>query len=100
MGWNQGYTILEQTIIGTYNIGKLDKQLLSVLLEPYRNTDIDQGGSRKLKSDDGRTVEQIVIETWGLTFPEKPMDEDSLEFDDYRDEVYTLFSEVTQHFGW
>ena len=66
MGWNSGYTIFEATVIGAYDLGKLDKDLLTVLMEPYRGTDIDSGGSCDLTAKDGKGVEQIVIETWGL----------------------------------
>lgn len=102
MGWNAGYTIFEQTVIGAYNLGKLDKDLLHVLLEPYRNSDIDHGGCHFLKSHDGKSVEQIVIETWGLDFPQPPTDPDpeSDEWDDYREYIYSLFFQVTKNFGW
>ena len=53
------------TVVGAYDLGKLDKDLLAVLMEPYRNTDIDSGGSRELESKDGKGVEQIVVETFG-----------------------------------
>lgn len=97
MGWNKGYTVMEATIVGAYDLGKLDKDLLSVLMEPYRDTDIDSGGSRDLQSKDGKGVMQIVVETWGLELPPPQVDEDD---DDYFDAVYSKFSEVTKHFGW
>ena len=103
MGWNKGYTIFESTVIGAYELGKLDKKLLSVLMEPYRNSDIDIGGSKDLKAKDGKEVLQIVIETWGLEMPMKPVckyDEDPDAWDDYHDTVYSLFLSVTDHFGW
>lgn len=99
MGWNKGYTIFEQTVIGAYNLGKLDKDMLTVLMEPYRDTDIDSGGSHDLKTKDGKRVEQIVIETWGLTVPIHPGDE-SDELDDYYEALYEQFDIVTDHFGW
>lgn len=102
MGWNKGYTIFEATVVGAYDLGKLDKELLSVLMEPYRGTDIDSGGSRDLKSKDGKGVEQIVIETWGLVMPSPPeggMDEEGA-WDEYLDAVYDQMSIVTLHFGW
>lgn len=97
MGWNKGYTVMEATIVGAYDLGKLDKDLLSVLMEPYRDTDIDSGGSRDLQSKDGKGVMQIVVETWGLELPPPQVDEDD---DDYFDALYAKFSEVTKHFGW
>lgn len=102
MGWNAGYRIFEQTVIGAYDLGKLDKNLLSVLLEPYRGSDIDHGGCKYLKSHDGKSVEQIVIETWGLKVPVAPTDlnKESEEWEVYREEVYSQFYSVTKNFGW
>ena len=103
MGWNSGYTVFEATVVGAYNLGKLDKALLAVLMAPYRDTDIDSGGSCDLKSKDGKGVEQIVIETWGLEVPMAPSgeyDEDSGAWDSYNDAVYYKFREVAKHFGW
>lgn len=98
MGWNTGYTIFEATVIGAYNLGKLDKDLLAVLMEPYRGTDIDSGGKEFLLSTDGKEVEQIVIETWGLEMPAKPNNE--AEQVEYDSKIYDLFNKVTYHFGW
>ena len=103
MGWNSGYRIFEATVVGAYNLGKLDKDLLSVLMEPYRGSDIDSGGSEDLVSVDGKLVEQIVIETWGLTMPEMPpgeYDDDPDAWDNYEATVNDRFREVTGHFGW
>lgn len=103
MGWNTGYTIFESTVVGAYDIGKLDKELLTVLMEPYRDSDIDSGGSEDLKSKDGKMVEQIVIETWGLEMPKSPpgeYDDDPSAWDAYNDAVYDQMRVVTEHFGW
>lgn len=103
MGWNEGYTIFEATVIGAYDLGKLDKALLTVLMEPYRDTDIDSGGSRDLTARDGKKVEQIVIETWGLAMPAAPpgdYDEDSEAWLRYDAVLYDTFREVTSQFNW
>jgi hypothetical protein len=103
MGWNQGYTIFEATVVGAYDIGKLDKALLTVLMEPYRGTDIDSGGSRDLQSRDGKGVEQIVIETWGLPMPVAPSsryDDDPDAWEEYDETLYQQMGIVTDHFGW
>ncbi len=97
MGWNAGYRIFESTVINIYNQGKLDKEMLSLLMELYRGTDIDSGGSQDLVANDGKMLEQIVIETFGLTMPEKPNEEC---LDDYYDEVYDLMQSITDRFGW
>lgn len=103
MGWNTGYTIFEKTVIGAYNLGKLDKRLLEVLMEPYRDSDIDEGGSQDLKTDDGKNVQQVVIETWGLEMPKKPTgeyDDNPNEWDDYHDKIFELMKSITDQFGW
>ena len=51
MGWNTGYTIFEATVVGAYDLRKLDKEMLTVLMEPYRDSDIDSGGSEDLGLD-------------------------------------------------
>lgn len=101
MGWNQGYAIFEATVIGAYDLGKLDRDLLAVLMEPYRGTDIDSAGSRGLCTKDGKDLEQVVIEAWGLSMPDEPMDADGEEaLEEYDERVWRLFYQVTEHFGW
>lgn len=101
MGWNQGYTIFEATVIGAYDRGKLDKELLSSLMEQYRGTDIDSGGSRDLIAKDGKEVEEIVIIVMGKTPPAKPEKENSNAWGQYYDDRFSLFNEITRKtFGW
>lgn len=103
MGCNKSYTAFEASVISAYDLGKLDKDLLSVLMEPYRDRDIDSGGCMDLKSKDGKGIEQIVIETWGLVMPTAPtvkFDDDPDDWDEYNDAVYDQMQVVTKHFGW
>jgi hypothetical protein len=103
MGWNHGYTNFEAAVVGAYDLGRLDKDLLTTLMEPYRDTDIDSGGCCDLKSKDGKGIEQIVIETWGLVMPTAPtvkFEDDPDSWDDYYDAVYEQMRIVTNHFGW
>ncbi|MFH1984828.1 MAG: hypothetical protein ABIL58_23550 [Pseudomonadota bacterium] len=102
MGWNKGYTIFESTVVGAYDLGKLDKKLLRCLMEPYRGTDIDQGGSQGLLSRDGKGVVQIVIETWGLDMPQPPADDAGEEvLEEYEELVWDMMDSITRgHFGW
>jgi hypothetical protein len=103
VGWNKGYEIFEATVVGAYDLGKLDKKMLAVLMEPYRDSDIDSGGSNSLMSKDGKGVEQIVIESWGLEMPKAPpvaYKDNPDAWEDYNDAVYQQFSVVTDHFGW
>ena len=88
-------------MIVAYDLGKLDKDLLTVLMEPYRGTDIDSGGSCDLTAKDGKGVEQIVIETWGLDMPAWPdgdYESNPDAWGTYHDDV--LFRIVITHFGW
>lgn len=109
MGWNAGYTIFEETVVGAYDLGKLDKDLLSVLMEPYRGTDIDPGGERGLTAKDGLDVVEIVLKTFGVEIPKKPdfpgdygswSREQQEASDRYWDGRYEAFDEITKAFGW
>jgi len=61
MGWNEGYSIMEVQVINLYNEGILTKNVLKGLMEPFRDSDIDRGGSHDLKSKDGKTADEIII---------------------------------------
>lgn len=71
MGWNAGYTIMEETVIRVYNAGMLTRDLLELLMEPYKGTDCDSGGSKNLKAKDGLGVEEIICK---VMEPEKYQD--------------------------
>lgn len=111
MGNNFAFTVFEQTVIGAYDLGVLDKNLLGVLMESYRGTDIDSGGREGVQSHDGLEVEQVVAKIWGLDLPQKPAfaenkpvdtwtDAESDQWDEYMDDFYDHFRKVTNHFGW
>jgi hypothetical protein len=109
MGWNRGWTIMEETVIGAYNLGKLDKDLLKVLMEPYRGTDIDAGGSKGIQTKDGKDVWDVVIESWGKTdkVPPQPQvkavytDEEEEAWENYWVTKHELFNEITEsNYGW
>lgn len=76
MGWNEGYSLLEETVIRVYDLDKLDKPMVIALFEPYRGSDIDSGGSRGLRTKDGKTMEEVVCEAWGIALPPRPPDDD------------------------
>jgi hypothetical protein len=61
MGWNQGYTVLEAQTIALYDLGVLTPEVINALCAPFRNTDIDSGGSRGLRTKDGRSFEDILL---------------------------------------
>jgi hypothetical protein len=109
MGWNGGYTIFEATVVGAYDLGKLDKELLSVLMEPYRGSDIDSGGEMGLKAKDGLDVVEIVLKTFGRKLPEKPDLPDDYKLwtpaqdranERYWDARSEAFAMITKKFGW
>lgn len=51
---------MEKTVIELYNAGNLTKGLLDTIMEPYKGTDCDSGGSRDLKAKDGKGVEEVI----------------------------------------
>lgn len=61
MGWNQGYTVMERTVISTYDAGTLTADLLRTILEPYRGTDIDHGGCMDLVTHDGKSADDVIL---------------------------------------
>lgn len=60
MGWNEGYTIMERTVVTLYDAGVLTAPLLDQIMEPYKHTDCDPGGSEDLIAQDGRDVTEII----------------------------------------
>lgn len=88
MGWNEGYRLLEETVIRVYDLDKLDKPMVVALFEPYRGSDIDSGGSRDLRTKDGKAMEEVVCEAWGIALPPRPTNGDD---DDAYDEWYEAF---------
>ena len=101
MGWNEGYRLLEETVIGVYNLGRLDKAMVCALFEPYRGTDIDSGGSNDPLTKDGKAMEEVVCEAWGIVLPPRPplgvCDPDG---DAYGRAVYEGFKLVEKEFGF
>lgn len=63
MGWNSGYAIMEKQIIGLYDAGVLTEVILDKIMEPFKNTDCDSGGSNGLLSKDMLEVGQIICKT-------------------------------------
>lgn len=68
MGWNEGYRTMERTVVSAYDTGSLTPELLDSLMEPYKGTDCDRGGSENLRSRDGLGVEEIICK---IMEPEK-----------------------------
>lgn len=60
MGWDQGYTELEAAVITAYDTGILTPEILNKIVEPYKGTDCDYGGSQSLKTKDGLSLEHVI----------------------------------------
>jgi len=110
MGNNQLYTIYEQQVIAAYDArrvghGQTCEETMAVLrpiMETGRGTDIDHGGCHDLRTYDGKSADQVIIEAWGMMVPRAPTAEDSDDYHErYANTVFTLFSDVSDHeFGW
>lgn len=110
MGNNSAFTAFEHSVVSVYRRGKLDKELLADLMEPYRDTDIDSGGKVGLFVNEGKRimeVEDIVIKVMTGTFidpPKLPKDyrtwtpEQSKLNDDYHEKRYEAFNTITDKF--
>ena len=76
MGNNAAFTAFERAVIGAYDQGVLTLPYLDLLAEPYRDTDIDMGGSEDRETKDGKSIIEVVVE---IVEPEwKPTKEDLL----------------------
>lgn len=110
MGNNSAYTNFESLTVGLYNKGLLNKEILSSIMEQYRGTDIDSGGSMDLVSDDGLEVVEIVVRTLGKEVPQRPdvpysfqnrTQEEQELYDNYMDTIYESFYDIkSNQFGW
>lgn len=106
MGDNSAFTIFEATVIGCYNKGVLDKDLLETLAEPYRDTDIDSGGMVGTLAKDGLDIIDIVIKANGgevISYPSDiPKDyrkwtpEQESRSDKWHEERWEKFSAITK----
>jgi len=81
MGNNAAMTVFEAQVIAAHDKGILTLELLDILAEPYRNTDIDSGGMRHIKTREGKGLYQVVVETVepGQVPPPDPYLQDKVE---------------------
>jgi hypothetical protein len=109
MGNNSAFTVFEATVVGIYDLGKLDRKVLAVLMEPYRDSDADSGGKAGLTGKDGLEVEEIVIKVMGGRLPARPkLPKNYLEWtpkqhqanEAHHEAVAGAFREITSRFGW
>ena len=101
MGWSSGYYIIEQQVLAAYNLGKLDKDLLSALMEPFGNKDVDLDFTGEV-ANDGKDFLEIIVTTWGYELPEKPSKKQNKgdDYADYRELLYEKAREIMAHFNW
>lgn len=109
MGNNAAFTSFEATVIAVYNRGVLDKDLLSDLMEPYRDVDIDSGGMQGTLSKDGFDCVEIVCKVFGLEIPPRPQlppdyrtwsEEQSAQNESWYETYWSAFYKITEGFGW
>jgi len=98
MGWNEGYRIMEQQVVSLYNARMLNKEILNVIMEPFRNSDIDHGGSQDLKSRDGKSADDIIC---FIMEPKRYMElTDGFVPDpkepEWNEKLYDLYDEITK----
>lgn len=101
MGWNQGYSIMESQVITIYDRNLLNKELLDALMEPFKGSDIDSGGSHELKAIDGKGVEEIVCFIMDPEKYKEAIDNPSPPNPNYPDDPYNeklddLWYEITR----
>jgi hypothetical protein len=98
MGWNTGYTIMESQVVSLYDKGVLNKDVLNAIMEPFRDSDIDSGGSMELKAKDGKSADNIIC---FIMEPEK-YNEAIKDFvpdpeePDWNEKLYDLCEEITR----
>ena len=106
MGNNAAFTAFERAVIGAYDRDVLTLSYLDEIAEPYRDTDIDMGGSEDRETKDGKDIIEVVVE---LVMPEwKPREEDLLPEDIEREGEgwesfarYLKWDEIRQtRWGW
>lgn len=90
MGWNTGWTIMEEQIMSLYELGSLSQPVLKAVLRPFVGTDVDEGGSSYPMSEDGKSFWQIVVE---IMFPEYIPAGDPEDGDVYSDKFYELIGQ-------
>lgn len=101
MGNNAAYTDLEAIVVGIYDLGKLDSEVLKVILSAFsRYGDIDSGGSQDLVSHDGKDMQRIIVEVMDPEFKPVPApDQPDWDEDDENDAWYYRYCEILEESG-
>jgi hypothetical protein len=87
---------MEKTVMSLYNKGLLTKEVLDTVMEPYKGTDCDSGGSQNIQAFDGKGVKEVIC---FVMSPEKykdaiehPMIKDG--DDEFNLKMYNLFESI------
>lgn len=96
MGNNAAYSTFEHTIVTLYDKGVLDLGLLDTLAKNLTGESPDSGGSRNLKTKDGKNLELVCI---GLVDPEWTP-ESKVNSDDYYEEIYEKWFSLVLRWKW
>ena len=93
-----------------YDHGVLSKSLLSALMKPYKDVDIDSGGmAGTLSKKDKLDVVEVTIKVWGGKVRERPkLPKDYRKWtperdkanEDWQEAKWTAFNKITDKFGW
>lgn len=60
MGNNKDFAIMEEQVINLFDSNLLTKEILECVITPFKETDCDSGGSRNLRANDGKSIEEII----------------------------------------
>lgn len=95
MGNNFAGAIFEETVINAYDAGILTPTLLGIIANPYAGTDIDSGGYSDLDTKDGKSLDQIIVETMrpNQTYPTW-QDLYGKDDEDYAEDAEIAWSEI------
>ena len=77
MGWNAGWTILQEQVIEIYDqIGAEQfKKIAAPLITPFLETDMDEGGKNyDYCTKDGKEMEQVIVDALCKDFDAKQFD--------------------------
>ena len=88
--------------MGLQACGQLTAEVLGDIMEPYRGTDIDSGGTCDLLDKEGRGVEEVVILTLGMDLAPRPVEPRDMgpQWEAYDAAVQEAFSTLVKRFGW
>ena len=88
--------------MGLQACGQLTAEVLGYLMEPYRGTDIDSGGTCDLRDTEGRGIKEVAVRVFGLALPPRPPEPQDLgpPWCAYTEAVEDAFMTLVRRFGW